>query len=592
MKRALPKSILALLAAASCTLGTAATCQPASASTSALSVKVVGNHLVDGSGKVITLHGVDIAGLARGCVTAPTGTAAINAMTSSDFGVYGNAPLTSVGLYATLAAKHVNAIRIPLNEDCVLGINGVTAAWSSTAYMAVVKQIVAAAAANGIYTIVDLHLNAPGSMPALDQQAMADADHAPAFWTAVATALKGSTSVLFDAYNEPRATSIMIADSNADPWSCWLNGCTIKRWVPNMKVPVVASASSGGTSLVLSGTPSAPATTSEAAVALANLKKVSLGGNVYRVASSINASDGWHVSLNPSTPLVCSPASSCAAGAAAVLTQAVYPGGWKTAGMQSLVNAIRQTGATQPVMLGGLGWASDDSQWLSHVPVDLDGLTSLGSQLIVAAHLYPINQACGGDASSCTLTMSQIRDLWNSEIPSGLSAAYPVVMSETGDNTDTPLSTSPASDGAQAYLPKVLDYAYNHGYSMLAWSYNDWALPTPSSQFLLLAPAGLGTLASPSLKGTTTLVLTGPSVWAFAPSVDNPTPKMCISTDCSTVKSLTSTNGGATVVLGSGLLSAHTSGSVVDDGGAGYLNATVSSSEGATYFNFLAGNLP
>lgn len=44
---------------------------------------------------------------------------------------------------------------------------------------------------------------------------MADADHAPAFWRSVATAVKADHGVLFDLFNEPYITS----------WSCWEHGC-------------------------------------------------------------------------------------------------------------------------------------------------------------------------------------------------------------------------------------------------------------------------------------------------------------------------------------------------------------------------------
>jgi endoglucanase len=45
-------------------------------------------------------------------------------------------------------------------------------------------------------------------------------------------------------------------------------------------------------------------------------------------------------------------------------------GTWQIAGMTELLAAVRSAGATQPVMLGGLGYASDLSQWLAHEPVD------------------------------------------------------------------------------------------------------------------------------------------------------------------------------------------------------------------------------
>ena len=43
---------------------------------------------------------------------------------------------------------------------------------------------------------------------------------------------------------------------------------------------------------------------------------------------------------------------------------------YRIAGMQTLVDAIRATGATQPVMVGGLDFADDLSQWVEHAPAD------------------------------------------------------------------------------------------------------------------------------------------------------------------------------------------------------------------------------
>jgi hypothetical protein len=45
-------------------------------------------------------------------------------------------------------------------------------------------------------------------------------------------------------------------------------------------------------------------------------------------------------------------------------------GGWQAAGFQSLVNAVRATGATQPVLVAGNGWAGDLSSWLTYRPTD------------------------------------------------------------------------------------------------------------------------------------------------------------------------------------------------------------------------------
>jgi len=72
----------------------------------ALSIKVQGNHLVNQDGKTIRLLGVDRSGAEYECVTTnqvfdgPSNAASVKAMVS----------------------WHINAVRVPLNEDCWLGI--------------------------------------------------------------------------------------------------------------------------------------------------------------------------------------------------------------------------------------------------------------------------------------------------------------------------------------------------------------------------------------------------------------------------------------------------------------------------------------
>src|SRR5207302_9112493 len=88
--------------------------------------------------------------------------------------------------------------------------------------------------------------------------------------------------------------------------------------------------------------------------------------------------------------------------------------GWRTAGMQSLVDAVRSTGATQPVLAGGLGWAGDLSQWLVWRPVDPAG------QLAASVHAY--------NFSSCVTAAC-----WSSQI-APVAAVVPVVTGELGEN--------------------------------------------------------------------------------------------------------------------------------------------------------------
>ncbi|HWX74639.1 MAG TPA: hypothetical protein VNZ05_04985, partial [Solirubrobacteraceae bacterium] len=72
-------------------------------------VAVSGNHLVGASGQTIRLLGVDRSGAEYMCLGG-----------SEIF----DGPVTASAV-AAMAAWHINAVRVPLNEDCWLGINGV-----------------------------------------------------------------------------------------------------------------------------------------------------------------------------------------------------------------------------------------------------------------------------------------------------------------------------------------------------------------------------------------------------------------------------------------------------------------------------------
>ena len=162
-------------------------------------------------------------------------------------------------LPAAMVKWKINAVRIPLNEDCWLGINGVDARYSGATYRAALVTYVGMLRKAGLFVIVDLHWSAPGTNVALHQQPMADLDHAPDFWKSVATAFKGDRGVVFDLYNEP-----CVDPSNAqtsDPWECWLNGCTITQsngvvgsWKSaGMQQLVDAVRSTGATNVVMAG---------------------------------------------------------------------------------------------------------------------------------------------------------------------------------------------------------------------------------------------------------------------------------------------------------------------------------------------------
>jgi hypothetical protein len=210
--------------------------RPASAAP-ALSVRVSGSHLVDGSGNLLELHGVDRSGTEYACIQG--------------WGLFdGPSDAASV---AAIASWDVNAVRVPLNEDCWLGINGVSSSYGGAAYQQAIVNYVNLLNQNGMYAILDLHWSAPGTTAATGQQPMPDQDHSPAFWTSVAQTFKSNPAVLFDLYNEP------YPDSNTDTtsaWTCWENGgsCSgVSYTAAGMQELVNTVRATGATNVIMLG---------------------------------------------------------------------------------------------------------------------------------------------------------------------------------------------------------------------------------------------------------------------------------------------------------------------------------------------------
>jgi endoglucanase len=115
--------------------------------------------------------------------------------------------------------------------------------------------------------------------------------------------------------------------------------------------------------------------------------------------------------------------------------------GYPVAGMQSLVSAVRGTGANNVLMLGGLEWANYMDGWLSHEPSDPD------HDLAVSWHSYNFN-ACS--------TMS----CWASQV-APVIARVPVITGEMGEN-----------DCADAYIDPLMSWLDSEHTSYLAWAWN------------------------------------------------------------------------------------------------------------------------
>ena len=291
-------------------------------------IRVSGNHLVDGSGSTVVLHGVDRSGTEYACIQG--------------WGIF-DGPSDAASVQA-IKSWATNAVRVPLNEDCWLGINGVPAAYAGSNYFNAIVNYVNLLNQNGLYAILDLHWTAPGSTKATGQQPMPDQDHSPAFWSSVASTFKGNSSVIFDLFNEP------YPDNNGDTtaaWSCWKNGGTCS-------------------------------------------------GVAYQAA-----------------------------------------------GMQELVTAVRNAGASNVIMLGGVQYANALDGWLANEPSDPLGQTA------ASFHTYNFN--------SCSTTTC-----WNNVI-APLARSVPVVTGEFGEN-----------DTAGTFMTTWMNWADAAGVSYLAWTWDTW----------------------------------------------------------------------------------------------------------------------
>jgi hypothetical protein len=170
---------------------------------------VVGNQIQNNQGQTVRLHGVNRSGTEYRCVAA-TGPSIFDG------------PSTDASIQ-TMTTWNVNAVRIPLNEDCWLAINGVAASVSSANYKNAIKSYVTLLENHNIAPILELHWAAPGTTLATRQQPMPDADHSVAFWTDVATTFAADNRVVFEPYNEPYPAN---NGDNTAAWTCWRDGCT------------------------------------------------------------------------------------------------------------------------------------------------------------------------------------------------------------------------------------------------------------------------------------------------------------------------------------------------------------------------------
>jgi hypothetical protein len=355
-------------------------------------------HILDGANNIVKLHGADRSGTEFACTYESGGTAA------SGYSGFFDGLNDQVGVEA-MASWHINAVRVPLNEDCWLGINGYPYQDTAAHYQTAITQWVSLLNANGMVAILDLHWAAPGTeatSTTIGQLPMADADHAPAFWTSVATAFKSNSSVIFDLFNEPYITD----------WTCWTEGAT----------------------------------------AASNCAK-DKSNNSYAVA-----------------------------------------------GMANLLKAVRGAGANNVVILGGLGYSSDFTSWVSSVqsiPTLAAPLNGISLANVAASwHAYDFNSeqsGCPSQYNGYTGTCNSAAETaTNTDITAVLAAGFPLVIGELGlsaysSSTAASFSAAQITD-LEMWLDNLLTWAEGQGESYVGWSWNTDTAPLLITDYTTGAP--------------------------------------------------------------------------------------------------------
>jgi hypothetical protein len=116
---------------------------------------------------------------------------------------------------------------------------------------------------------------------------------------------------------------------------------------------------------------------------------------------------------------------------------------YPVAGMQAMVDAVRSTGATNVLMLGGEEYSNELTQWLQYEPDDPDG------NLVASWHSYNFNTCAN---QSC----------WTSQV-APVIAKVPLMAGEIGEN-----------DCADGYVNSLMSWLDSEHAGYLGWTWNNW----------------------------------------------------------------------------------------------------------------------
>lgn len=149
-------------------------------------LRVSGNQLVDGSSNVVHLQGVNRSGTEYACVQG--------------WGIF-DGPNDAASVKA-ITTWHANIVRVLLNEDCWLAINGIKSEYAGKNYRRAIVDYVNLLHRYGMYAEVSLIWGAPGKYKATYQPDAPDSDHSPAMWSSMASAFKNDPNVILAPWGE------------------------------------------------------------------------------------------------------------------------------------------------------------------------------------------------------------------------------------------------------------------------------------------------------------------------------------------------------------------------------------------------------
>jgi endoglucanase len=149
-------------------------------------LKVSSNQLVDGYGNAVYLQGVNRSGTEYACVQG--------------WGIF-DGPNDAASIQA-IATWNVNVVRVLLNEDCWLNINGIKKQYAGKNYISAIVDYVNLLHQHGMYAEVSLIWGAPGTYQATYQPDAPDEDHSPKMWSSMAAAFKGDPNVILAPWGE------------------------------------------------------------------------------------------------------------------------------------------------------------------------------------------------------------------------------------------------------------------------------------------------------------------------------------------------------------------------------------------------------